>query len=107
MSYDIDVQHRASVTGGHNYTYNLARFFRDFLGGDGINDLDGLDAREAAERISVALERIEAFEGDLTSYDAPNGWGSAEGATAFLREIRQSCREYEGVECCPAKVWVS
>lgn len=74
-----------------NYTYNLSKFFSKYHVNP-IHDLDGLSARECAERIERALKQIgNADWRALTAYDAPNGWGSWTGAYAWLNGILHYC----------------
>ncbi len=82
MSYDISIGQ-----GWHNYTSNMAAFFRDF--GVYPPDWNGMKRSEVAKSIEAGLEKISQHEiADLASkYDAPNGWGSVETAVGFLRSV--------------------
>lgn len=94
MSYDVNIGGEWS-----NYTYNLGPFFREYLGGEGLNGLDGMTGREASETILRAIDRVHhdyvrAEPGALQrKFDAPNGWGSTFGALLFLAKLMASCRD--------------
>lgn len=87
MSYDVD-----AGMDWFNYTSNMRRFFTDF--GAYPGDWHGRSRHEVADEIDVAIKQIEA--NDLNAlkreYDASNGWGDVEGATQFLRDVRDACR---------------
>lgn len=87
MSYDVDAGGRE-----FNYTSNMGEFFRDF--GAYPGDWQGHTRHYVGDEIDTALAKIEVMNrSDLKlKYDPPNGWGSVEGATAFLREVRDACR---------------
>lgn len=86
MSYDVTVG-----TQEFNYTSNMGAFFEEFSVHPA--DMHGEPPYEVAFRISLALSNISNFEvGDLSrDYDAPNGWGTVEGATRFLLDIYMAC----------------
>lgn len=98
MSYDIDVG-----TQEFNYTYNMGKFFKDF--GVHPRDMHGEPPYEVAFRISLALTKIPLYglEDLKSEYDAPNGWGTVEGATRFLMDIYMACitePDVDMVEVC-------
>ena len=86
MSYDVKVG-----TEEFNYTANMGQFFADFLVHPA--DMHGEPPYEVAHRISLALSDIARYGfAELTyDYDAPNGWGTVEGATRFLLDIYMAC----------------
>lgn len=86
MSYDVTVG-----TKEFNYTSNMRKFFVDF--GVHPRDMHGEPPHEVAFRIAQALKDIllYGFEDLKSEYDAPNGWGSVEGAIRFLMDIYMAC----------------
>ena len=86
MSYDVTVG-----TQEFNYTANMGRFFEEFSVHPA--DMHGEPPYQVAYRISRALSNISHFEFEALSrdYDAPNGWGTVEGATRFLLDIYLAC----------------
>jgi len=104
VSYDVDI-------GGEsfNYTYNVSRLFHDHIKGDaatGIQALDGLTGKRAAQLISAAFAEIDRkvmnlWDRDAVGeprfcalYDAANGWGSAVGGILFLASIMGACTRH-------------
>lgn len=87
MSYDLHVG-----KDWHNYTYNMWKFFQDF--NVYPPDWDGKLRTEVGDQIDDALELIRLHNIDTLGekYDAPNGWGSVQGAIKFLEAVRDSCR---------------
>ena len=86
MSYDVTVG-----TQEFNYTANMGKFFEEFSVHP--SDMHGEPPYEVAFRISLALSYIAryGFAELAYDYDAPNGWGTVEGATRFLVEIYMAC----------------
>ena len=86
MSYDVKVG-----TQEFNYTANMGKFFEEFSVHPG--NMHGNPPYEVAFRISLALGSIANFEFEALSriYDAPNGWGTVEGAIRFLLDIYMAC----------------
>lgn len=86
MSYDVTVG-----TQEFNYTSNMGQFFADFAVHPA--DLHGEQPYEVAFKISLALSDIAryGFEELTYDYDAPNGWGTVEGAIQFLLDIYMAC----------------
>ena len=103
MSYDvwfeIDVggEDPVEIGGDYlNYTYNCSPMFRAALGGNGINDLDGMLAGDAIERLEQAVNDIRNPENlqKYTAMNPPNKWGDHEGAAHFLECILRGARLY-------------
>lgn len=102
MSYDVylmidtggDVP--APVTEGRNYTYNCAAMFRLALGGNGINDLHGMRARDAVGRLEAAVAHMSHPDNEPTyrALNPKNGWGKHETATEFLADVLKDCRRH-------------
>ena len=93
MSYDVTVG-----TQEFNYTANMGKFFSEFL--IHPSGMHGEAPRKVAFRISQALIDISLvnFEELSRDYDAPNGWGTVEGATRFLLDIYMACLTEKGVD---------
>lgn len=100
MSYDMYVRcvHcDTTVVELGNYTSNMGAFFIHF--GVGPRFMDGVAAQTFEEALDSALERIQAESLGTgiallkRRFDAPNGWGDVESATAWLREMRAKLRE--------------
>lgn len=105
MSYDVHIGREH-----FNYTYNLSKLFHTHLLGSeertGLQALDGLTGREAADIISGGIDSIEremlstwrreevGQPEFLAKYDAPNGWGSTIGAVIFLARLMDACRRH-------------
>ena len=101
MSYDVDIG-KASF----NYTYNMSDLFYDVIPSrgnvdvGGIRSLHGLNGKQALERLSEAVSRIErkriAIGDEMLEkqYNAKNGWGTVLGATLFLAQIMAACIEH-------------
>ncbi|WP_312356663.1 hypothetical protein [Agrobacterium sp.] len=101
MSYDVslEVVKKTTVYSG-NYTYNCSPMFVRAIGQDGINSLHGQKAKFLVDQLERAVAHIsdpdnEPFYKEL---EPENGWGSHEGATEYLKEILEACRNNpEGV----------
>ncbi len=79
-----------------NYTYNVSPMFREALGGEGLNDLHGIEAGVAAQRLGHAIGQM-AYPGNREKYEAmnpPNGWGDHQGAIRFLQRLRAICEAH-------------
>ena len=91
MSYDVEIGDFHA-----NYTYNLSDLFRTHMDG-GIGSLDGLKGSVALARLngffeSVMREHIKLGKDQFREkYDAPNGWGSVDGALIFMARIMAAC----------------
>ncbi len=102
MSYDVYLtidtggEVPAPVTYGQNYTYNCAPMFRLALGGNGINDLHGLRARDAIVKLEAAVSHMAHPDNEPTyrAMNPENGWGKHETATEFLEAILKDCRRH-------------
>lgn len=105
MSYDVHIGREH-----FSYTYNLSKLFHTHLRGagerTGIQALDDLTGREAADIISRGMDSIEqemlstwrheevGQPEFLSKYDAPNGWDSTIGAVIFLARLMDACRRH-------------
>lgn len=100
MSYDISL-HAYITTGGPeltemevadigNYTSNVAAMWREALGHQ-LCDLDGRRAGDALNVVGMAVEAMEASPSEYEALSPSNGWGSYEGALAYLRRLRDAC----------------
>ncbi|XAI96548.1 hypothetical protein [Microcystis phage Mae-JY35] len=99
MSYDVSIGDVSL-----NYTFNMARLFYDLIPNydvecrGGLFAIDGLTGKEATGVLSAAFENINhdycalnGASGFREKYDAPNGWGSTDGAMIFLARILAGC----------------
>lgn len=100
MSYDVSIGNSS-----FNYTYNMAPLFHACIKGEsnaGILALDGLTGAHASRILADAFDRavILHCEGwDITRgcdafrkrFDAPNKWGSTDGALIFMAQIMAAC----------------
>lgn len=104
MSYDVTIDYMGGSE-WFNYTSNLSAFFAWALDTEharpwGLNWLgNGYEGRlvvEAMPYLRTALQRIDdADHADLAAkYDAENGWGAVERATAFLWQVYRAMQEH-------------
>jgi hypothetical protein len=93
MSYDVSVDYPAIASVGFNYTYNCSPMFYYVLEG-GINGLAGLTAKDAQERLTVGIAKMEADPEKYRAMNPENGWGDYEGALEFLRGIKRACADH-------------
>lgn len=104
MSYDISLQ--ADVGGPYpisldildeNYTYNLSKFFRWFLGA-GLADFNGLEASSLSDAIERGYQKFSPRDDSplptiefLKEFEPENGWGSVLSALTFLSKVYRAC----------------
>jgi hypothetical protein len=79
----------------HSYTYNLRDLFEEIIQDTahdtkGIYAFDSLTGYEALPLIKQAFRKANSHE-DIKSFDAPNGWGTANGALLFLARFAIEC----------------
>lgn len=93
MSYDVWMEHdfgNGFVRVGAvdwNYTYNISPMtHRAGLGS--INDLNGLRADDAADRITKCIAAMEANPDVYRALNPENGWGDYDGFLAHLKSLR-------------------
>lgn len=101
MSYDVNF---VIDTGGDtpveidtlNYTYNCGPMFRLAIGGDGLNELHDKRAGDLIAKLREAVAHISYVENRerYAAMNPENGWGSHDGATAFLRGILARCEAH-------------
>jgi hypothetical protein len=96
MSYDLHIGHY-----DFNYTWNLGKFFRDYIKYDekeGLEALSGLTGKQSYEVLSAALKNIKsasykrpngipAWQYFSKQYDPDNYWGDVMSATLFIAEL--------------------
>lgn len=99
MSWDVHLE--ANLGGAHpirvgdldaNYTYNVSPMFAAVIG-TGLNELDGITAREMVAKCSAILEAFAADPGKFRAMNPENGWGDFEGAREFIRKIQDACAD--------------
>lgn len=103
MSYDIGLKMMLDTGGAEpfevrlgawNYTHNCWRMF-DLAGVRGVLKSDG--TMLAADALPILARGVLRMEADPDAYRAlnpQNGWGSYDGALAFVRAILDGCRAH-------------
>lgn len=98
MSYDVTIG-----DDWLNYTSNLARLFYDHIpeteaSRGGLHELNGKTGADCLPILKDAFDRLNHSYCDTNStrafrarYDAPNGWGSTDGALIYLARIMARC----------------
>lgn len=77
-----------------NITHNLTELWRELHVHDELYECAGKTAKDIVEPVRAAFERlIEDLEG-YRKFDAPNGWGKAVHAVAFLYRLMRACEQY-------------
>lgn len=95
MSYDVYLQSSPDVDDElywRNYTSNVSPMWSHALGRP-LGDFDGAPASEAAGPLDSAVQRMEARPEFYAQWNPENKWGDVEGATDFLRGLRDACHE--------------
>jgi hypothetical protein len=87
MSYWVYIRcaHCKHSSADFNYTSNLGGMFEWALGRE-LEELDKMPVSDAIPLLQAAIEKCEA-DGNLSRFDAPNGWGHGHTALEFLRKI--------------------
>ena len=100
MSYDVTFGPTIEEP-SRNYTSNVSGMWADAIG-ENLGDLIERLGKRAGD-ILPALERgIAAMEADPDKYRAmnpANGWGDYDGALAYLRWMRDNCRDWPETSC--------
>jgi hypothetical protein len=102
MSYDVTIGNNS-----HNYTSNLSNFFNEILYDEeqefdeGIHVLHGLRGCDALPILKGAFVKAN-YHDDLSEFNVPNGWGTANGALHFLARIAIDCamNPYKTITIC-------
>lgn len=86
--------HRNYV-GDFNITHNLAPLAKELNVYEllWLADEEIVPIEDALPLISAAVERLE--NENLSRFDSPNGWGTAEHFLNFLREIKESLETHD------------
>ena len=85
-----------------NITHNLGGMFDEA----GVYEIlwrgDGLVAKDVLPKLAGALATMRAEPDRFKAFNAENGWGTYDGALAFLSAVVRACEEFpEGVlRCC-------
>ncbi|MFJ4828425.1 hypothetical protein ACIP79_00565 [Streptomyces sp. NPDC088747] len=103
MSYDVALRLYVDAGGQEpftawpadigNYTSNVSGMWTKALG----YDLCELDNKTAGDCLADLQRAVGAMEGDPATYEAMNprnGWGTYEGASDYLRRLRDACAAY-------------
>ena len=99
MSYDFSMHidcggdHPHVVKDDLNYTYNVSPMYRDAMGSEGINRLDGKTGADCSPIVRDAIATMERNAGKYRAMNPANGWGDYEGALRVLRELYGWCQE--------------
>ena len=99
MSYDIGLyintgkeEHEVCDCG--NYTYNVSPMYYKAFGEEGIGMFDGMNAGEAIKFLELGIKNMEREPAEYLKLNPSNGWGSYDGALAYLRVIYQGCQNH-------------
>lgn len=77
-----------------SYTFNVAPMFYAAFDGEtesGIRDLHHMSGAAAAQKLRVAIERMEDDPAKYEAMNPPNGWGNYDGALELLRTLLEWC----------------
>ena len=93
MSYDM------SIAGeDFNYTYNVSGMWYAAMPETGIRSHYGMTGKDALVPLRHIRDYMEANRDDLIKMNPGNGWGSYDGALAFVNKlIAASLRNPEAV----------
>jgi len=93
MSYDISLVHEVEDIDVGNMTYNVSPMFSDALG-HVFRDYDGKRAGDIIDELLAGIEKMTADPDRYKAKNPENGWGSYEGALAYLVRLYKACLEY-------------
>lgn len=100
MSYHVCVECKlegydewVSVTEGNNITYNLADMF-DAACGVRPSLWHLQPTSYVLALVKHGIDELEKNPQKYKKYEAPNGWGTIEGALNFLKMVRIDCERY-------------
>jgi len=116
MSYDVyfNVKYKDVISdeifirnvGEFNYTYNMRKFFDDFLQFNDSNKqgIEGFQGMLAKDAWFVLHKTVSSFnQSDINfdwfkkemedKYNSSNGWGSVDTAIKFLTNMMDTCKE--------------
>jgi hypothetical protein len=95
MSYDVHIGNNS-----HSYTSNLSEFFNEIIRYEepeydvfkdkGLHVLHAMLGCEALPILKEAFQTAHHHD-DLSTFDIPNGFGTAHGALHFLARIAIDC----------------
>lgn len=100
MSYDIWLEmdtggdEPAQVCEVGNHTWNCGLMFSTALGIESLNDLDGQNAGEWAEKCCQGVNDMLSRPAVYETMNPPNGWGSYETALKYLQTLAIACRKH-------------
>lgn len=92
-----------TLTQWRNYTRNCSRMWHWSvqLATEGrvqlVQDTDGWPVTEAHAVLRAAVEAMTRNADRLREWEPDNGWGTYEGALAFLADVTEDCRRTRGV----------
>lgn len=103
MSYDICLEmavdtgnpepHRIYPADIGNYTGNVSGMWDDALGYR-LADLHGKTAGDHQADLQLAVDDMAFRAGHYQAMNPANGWGSYEGALAYLTKLRDACMDH-------------
>jgi len=101
MSYDLYLEidtggpERAVVSDHWNYTSNVAPMWRKAMPEtNGLAGMDGMLAEEAAQRLALGIERMEAEPAAYRALNPPNGWGDFDSQLECLKAWLAECQRH-------------
>jgi hypothetical protein len=99
MSHDIYLEidtggeYPACVFSVGNYTSNVSPMWAAALGHP-LADLHGRGAADSLLALDAAIAAMAAEPARFEAMNPPNGWGSYEGALAYLQQLAHGCRTH-------------
>lgn len=85
-----------------NATHNLGRMWHKAGIHDALYESKDKLASSIILFLEAGLEKMKAEPDEYRKLNAPNGWGTYEGAIRFLEEVISACKEYPD-----AKIYIS
>lgn len=82
MSYDMGIGEE-----DFNYTWNVAPMWYDLYKENGIREIYGLTGKQAVPVLRALREHMEDNAERLRELEPDNGWGSFDGALAFVSNL--------------------
>lgn len=99
MSYDISLtidtggEFLAEVCDVGNHTGNTRPMWDKAISGD-FKSLNGKNAGESIELLTLAVKHMEEHEDEYTPLNPPNGWGSYDTALDYLKKLLRACEDH-------------
>ena len=77
-----------------NYTHNVVPMWEKAGVYDALYNSGGKLAGEIVDALERGIHHMESHPDEYKALNPENGWGSYEGALAFLREVADACKKY-------------